>query len=110
VGLTLNWRHQLLAYDDYVNLLGDNIDNIKKNTETLIDANKEKLALTSPTSGGRSVGNVEKTSYMLLSRHQKVDQNQDTKIANRSFENVLQFIYLKTTVRNQNLIQEVRGD
>jgi hypothetical protein len=34
VGLKLNETHQLLAYADNVNLLGDNIDTIKKNTET----------------------------------------------------------------------------
>jgi hypothetical protein len=43
---------------------------------------------------------------MLLSRRQNVDQNQDIKIANISFENVSQFKYLGTTVRNKNLIQE----
>jgi hypothetical protein len=43
---------------------------------------------------------------MLLSRHQNAAQNQDRKIANRSFENVSQFKYLGTTVTNQNLIQE----
>jgi hypothetical protein len=32
---------KLLAYADDVNLLGDNIDTIKKNRETLIDASKE---------------------------------------------------------------------
>jgi hypothetical protein len=37
VGLKLNGTHQLLAYTDYVNLLGDNIDTIK----TLIDASKD---------------------------------------------------------------------
>jgi hypothetical protein len=39
----LDGTHQLLAYADDVNLLGDNIDNIKKNTGTLIDASKEWL-------------------------------------------------------------------
>jgi hypothetical protein len=33
--------HQLLAYADDVNLLGDNIDTIKKHTETSTDASKE---------------------------------------------------------------------
>jgi hypothetical protein len=36
VGLKLNGTHQLLVYAD-VNLLGDNVDTIKKNTQTLID-------------------------------------------------------------------------
>jgi hypothetical protein len=85
-------ENQLLAYADNVNLLGDNIDAIKKNTETLIDASKEV---------GLEI-NVEKTKYMLLSRHQNVDQNQDIIIANRSSENVSQFKYLGTTVTNQH--------
>jgi hypothetical protein len=41
MGLKLNGTHQLLAYADYVILLGDNIDTMKKDTETLIDASKE---------------------------------------------------------------------
>jgi hypothetical protein len=41
VGVKLNGTHQLLVYADDVNLLGDNIDIIKKITETLIDASKE---------------------------------------------------------------------
>jgi sorting nexin-29 len=96
VGLKLNWTLQLLAYADDVNLLGDNIDTIKKNTENLIDASKEVGLET----------NIEKAKYMLLSCHKNVGQNRDIKISNRSFENVSQFKFLGTTVRNQNLIQE----
>jgi hypothetical protein len=33
--------HQLLAYADDVNLLGDGIGIVKRNTETLIDVSKE---------------------------------------------------------------------
>jgi hypothetical protein len=96
VGLKLIGTHQLLVYADNVNLLGDNIETIKKNTESLIDASKEI---------GLEI-NVDKTKYMRLSRHQNVAQNRDMKIANRSFENVSQFKYLWTTVTNQNLILE----
>jgi hypothetical protein len=41
VDLKLNGTHQLLVCADDVKLLGDNIDIINKNTETLIDASKE---------------------------------------------------------------------
>jgi hypothetical protein len=81
----LNGTHQFLAYADDVNLLGDNIDTIKKNTRTLTHVSK-KVGLEI---------NIEKTKYMLLSHHQNVGQNWDIKIANRSFENVSQFKYLE---------------
>jgi hypothetical protein len=41
MGLKLNGTHQLLAYTDDVNLLGDNIDTINKKTQTLFDVSKE---------------------------------------------------------------------
>jgi hypothetical protein len=43
---------------------------------------------------------------MLLSCHQNAGQNHDTKIANRSFENVEHLKYLGMTVTNQHLIQK----
>jgi hypothetical protein len=96
VGLKLNGTHQLLVYAEEVYLLGDNIDTIKRNTETLIDTSKEV---------GLEV-NTKKTKYMLLSRHQNAGQSHDMKIITRCLENVPQFRYLGTTITNQNLIQE----
>jgi hypothetical protein len=69
----LNGTHQLQAYADDVNLLRDNIDTIDKNTETLIDARKEV---------GLEII-VEKTNYILLSRHQNAGKNLGIKIENR---------------------------
>jgi hypothetical protein len=78
-----------------VNLLVDNIDTIKKNIETIIDASKMV---------GLEV-NTEKTKYMS-SHHQKAGQNHDIKVANISLKNVAQFKYLGMIVTNQNLIEE----
>jgi hypothetical protein len=72
VGLIFNRVHQLQVCAAVVNLLGDNIHTIKKNTETLIDASKEV---------GLEV-NAEKTKYMLLSHHQNAGQNHDIRTAN----------------------------
>jgi hypothetical protein len=94
--IKLNGIHQLLVYADDMNLLGDNIDTIKKNMKTLTDIGKEvRLAV-----------NTEKTKSMLLSHYQTAEQNHDIKIDNRSSDNVAQFKYVGTIVRNQNLINE----
>jgi hypothetical protein len=58
VGLKLIGTHQLLACTDDMNLLGGNIVIIKRNTENLIDSNKDI---------GLEV-NLEETKYILVSR------------------------------------------
>jgi hypothetical protein len=57
------------VYADDVYLLGDNIDTLKKNIETLIDSSKEV---------GLEV-DVEKTKHMLLFCHQNARQNHNIK-------------------------------
>jgi hypothetical protein len=96
VGLKINVTLQLLVYVDDINLLGDNTDARKENTETLIDASRE-VGLEE---------NVDSTKCMYLSRHQNVVQKHDIKTANRFFENVAQFKYLETKVTNKSFIHE----
>jgi hypothetical protein len=42
VRLKLNGTHQLLAYADDVNLLRDNLDTVRRNTETSIDVGQNR--------------------------------------------------------------------
>ena len=62
IGLESNGRHQLLVYADDVNMLGENLQTIRENTEIFIKASKDI---------GLEVNSV-KTKYMITSRHQNV--------------------------------------
>jgi sorting nexin-29 len=95
-GLILNGTHQLLGYANDVNIVGEYIYTIQKNTKALLDASKEV---------GLEV-NPEKTKFVLMSRCQKAGQRKSIKIANRSYEDVAKFKYLGTTLTDQNCIHE----
>jgi hypothetical protein len=81
---------------DDINLLQDNVNTTKKNTEALIDATKEVgLEL-----------NAENKIYVNV-MSPECEENHNVKTADRYFENLAQFKFLGMTVTNQNLIHEV---
>jgi hypothetical protein len=92
IGLELNRIHQLLVYVDDIKLLGNSINTIKENTESLLEASMDV---------GLEI-NAEKMKYMIMSHHRKSGENQNIGIPNEAFENVAKFKYLGMTLTNEN--------
>ena len=94
IGLDMNGKYQMLVYADDVNMLGENLQTIRGNTEIFIKASKDV---------GLEV-NSDKTKYMITSRQQNIVQNQNIVglIENLSFEKVEKFKYLRVMVTNAN--------
>ena len=58
----MNGTHQVIAYADDINLIGDDIRTIKRNVDVLLNASKDF---------GLAV-NTGKTKYMEIGRHRGV--------------------------------------
>ena len=81
----MNGTHQVLAYADDVNLIGDDIRTIERNADVLLIG----LAV-----------NTGKTKYMEIGRHQGMIANAHIKIGSNYYEKVKIFKYLGSLLTN----------
>jgi len=95
-GLKLNGTHQLLAYADDVNILGESIHTLKENAEALVAGTRET---------GLEVS-ADKTKYMVMARDQNVGRNQSVSVDNSNFESEEEVTYLQTISTDQISIPE----
>jgi len=86
---------RLLVYADDISILGGSVHTIKENAQTLMSTKEIGIEV-----------NADKTKNMVMSRDQNAGRSHNMKTDNRSFEMEEQFKYLRTTLANQNSIQE----
>jgi hypothetical protein len=89
----MNEKYHLLVYANDTDLLGDSINTIKENTDTLSGASWSR-------------NKAEKTKYIIISRHQNSVQNQNIRTANGSFEKVAKSRYLRKTLTDRSDIPD----
>ena len=94
MGLDINGNHQLLAYADGVNLLGDDIRTIERNADVLLNACKD-IGLAVHTG---------KTKYMEMGHNRGVIESEHIKIGSNSHQKVKTSKYLGSLLTNQNYI------
>ena len=95
-GMKLNGTLQLLVYADDVNMLGESVNSIKKNTDSFEVATKEN---------GLEV-NADKIKYRIMFRDQNAGLSHNITFDNSASESVEKFKYFGTTLTKQYYIQE----
>jgi len=92
----INGRHQLPVYFYDVNILGESVRTVKRNTETLVVASKKTVLEV----------NAEKSKYMIMSRDQNAVKNHNMKTDNKSLETVELFTYFGTALKDMTYFHE----
>ena len=92
----MNGSHQVLAYAEDINLIGDDIRTIERKVHVLLNA----------CNGIGLAENTGKTMYMEIGRHRGIIANEHIRIGSNSYEKVKSFKYLGSLVTNQNSIQD----